>query len=269
MTDTLIYCFTGTGNSLQAAKEIKEIVGNAEIKPVLSQKTEAPTKYKRIGFVFPVYFWGLPLQVYEFLKNLDLGDNKDTYFFAVVTCGAMKGNSAAMINTLLQEKGSVLHYAKSIKMPDSYLPSNEAKALTEKDKNRYAQSITEIANAVSANKTIHTGKENMLITFFHNKFRKDIPNADKNFIVENCTGCGTCVAVCPAKNITVNNKAPEFHHHCEQCMACIQYCPAGAINYRQKTSSKKRYHNPHVSLQERMGFYAVTGEELRDSGRHI
>jgi Pyruvate/2-oxoacid:ferredoxin oxidoreductase delta subunit len=33
-------------------------------------------------------------------------------------------------------------------------------------------------------------------------------------------------------------------------MACIQWCPQEAIQHKNKTSKRKRYHNPEVSLQE-------------------
>jgi ferredoxin len=257
MQENLIYCFTGTGNSLQAAREIKELTGDTEILPILPHKeTYSPVKYKRIGFVFPVYFWGLPLQVNEFLESLDISNNKDTYYFTIVTCGAVAGNAFAMINQKLTGKGAYLHYARKIKMPDNYIPIYTAKDLTEDDKNKYNAIIKEAAKEILENKKIKTGKGTLLAKVIHNKARSSFPNGDKNFIVENCTGCGICAAVCPAKNITLNDKTPVFHHTCQQCMACIQYCPSNAINYRKKTIGRKRYQNPQVSLKDRKEFYA-------------
>ncbi|MDR3121471.1 MAG: flavodoxin, partial [Clostridiales bacterium] len=37
---------------------------------------------------------------------------------------------------------------------------------------------------------------------------------------------------------------------CEQCMACIQFCPKRAINYRDKTQKRKRYHHPDITAQD-------------------
>jgi ferredoxin len=253
--DTLIYCFTGTGNSLQAAKELAGLIGGADIKPILRGENAAPAGYRKIGFVFPVYFWGLPLQVEAFLNSLDLGNSRESYFFAVASCGSVTGNSFATVNRILKGKGSALHYGKKVKMPDNYLPAYEAKPLTEELKTQYSECIKEIAHAVSENKKMPIGKENIFMTMFHNKISSGLLNADKNFVVADCSGCAVCETVCPAKNITMNNRVPEFHHHCEQCMACIQYCPSRAINYKQKTNNRKRYQNPNVSLNERKEFY--------------
>ena len=45
-----------------------------------------------------------------------------------------------------------------------------------------------------------------------------------------CTGCGTCVDVCPAGAIhLVNNIAHIDQDRCNECEACIGACPNGAI----------------------------------------
>ncbi|MCF2702640.1 4Fe-4S binding protein [Enterocloster clostridioformis] len=56
--------------------------------------------------------------------------------------------------------------------------------------------------------------------------------------------------ICPAKNIEIINGFPSFQHRCQQCMACIQLCPQNAINYKNKTQKRQRYHNPNISIQD-------------------
>jgi ferredoxin/flavodoxin len=257
MADTLIYCFTGTGNSLQAAKEIQGIIGDAEIRPILSGKTDRPNKYKKIGFVFPVYFWGLPIQVDEFLKSLDLSSNTDTYYFTVATCGSSDGNAIPMVGRLLRKKGVNLHYAKKIYMVSNYILMYDVKDLTEEGQQRYSAEIREIAAAVQEGKNVPIRGENIFSKLIYYVSRTRFANTDKKFTVENCTGCGICENICPAKNISVNShdNTVEFHHRCQQCCACIHYCPAQAINYKNKTSDRQRYQNPQISLPERQAFY--------------
>jgi ferredoxin len=257
MSDTLIYCFTGTGNSLQAAKEIQEIIEDADIRPILSGETDSPVKYKKIGFVFPVYFWGLPVQVDAFLKSLDLGNNTDTYYFAVATCGSSAGIAIPMVGRLLKKKGIDLHYAKIIYMVSNYILMYDIKDLTDEAQQRYKADIIEIAAAVQGSKNVPIRGENVFSKLIYDVSRTGFAKTDKKFTVENCTGCGICEDVCPAKNITIDHPGNtlEFHHRCQRCCACIHYCPAQAINYNGKTNKRRRYQNPQILLSERRAFY--------------
>ncbi len=54
-----------------------------------------------------------------------------------------------------------------------------------------------------------------------------------------CTGCKTCVSVCPPKAISmdpVNHKASIDVALCHQCFECESACPTQAIEYRKKTA---------------------------------
>ena len=66
----------------------------------------------------------------------------------------------------------------------------------------------------------------------------------------NCTNCGICLKVCPVKNIEMLNKKPSWKQHCEQCMACLHWCPNAAIEYKNDSLNKERYHNPHIKVEE-------------------
>ena len=89
----MIFYFTGTGNSLWAAKEIgKEL--NQPVENIIKQKTESNffCKDDIIGFVFPTYMRDLPWIVKEFLLKLTV--NPDCYTFVVMTSNNGKsGNS--------------------------------------------------------------------------------------------------------------------------------------------------------------------------------
>jgi len=51
------------------------------------------------------------------------------------------------------------------------------------------------------------------------------------FITENkCTGCGTCLDVCPAEAIKIQgNGRAVITIECIDCGACPRVCPEGAI----------------------------------------
>ena len=87
----------------------------------------------------------------------------------------------------------------------------------------------------------------------HGPFIKSLVNKDKGFNVsEACNGCETCSKVCPVGNIQMQEGKPIFLHHCEQCVACVQWCPQQAINFKNKTQKRGRYHHPDITLADMM-----------------
>ena len=72
---TVINYFTGTGNSLAAAKKIAAVLGGCEIVPIASLANTpgaiAPA-VDRVGIVCPVYGFGVPAMVARFTERLDL-----------------------------------------------------------------------------------------------------------------------------------------------------------------------------------------------------
>lgn len=45
-----------------------------------------------------------------------------------------------------------------------------------------------------------------------------------------CTGCGACIAACPAEAITLDGDCAHIDPAlCAECGTCIEECPTGAI----------------------------------------
>lgn len=88
MSQTTIFYFSGTGNSLAVSKAIAEKLGNTDVIPMVqSNALEKVNNSERIGLIFPVYVFGLPLVVNRFVKSLRIP--KTTYLFAVAVHGGM------------------------------------------------------------------------------------------------------------------------------------------------------------------------------------
>ncbi len=48
---------------------------------------------------------------------------------------------------------------------------------------------------------------------------------------EKCTGCGSCVEVCPTEAISLEDgKAVINEDECVECGVCAEECPEGAIS---------------------------------------
>ena len=101
----MIFCFSGTGNSLKAAKDIAEVLGDTEI-VLMKGDYKLSGKYDRIGFVFPSYAGGVPKAVLAYIKALEIAANAADYFFTVVTCGGAARNTLPMLRDALVRKGA-------------------------------------------------------------------------------------------------------------------------------------------------------------------
>ena len=83
-----IYWFSGTGNSLYAAKGLAAEMGGATLVQITNEPPSGVVggAGAKVGFVFPSYFGNLPRAVRAFIEKLEI--KPDTYIFAVVTMGA-------------------------------------------------------------------------------------------------------------------------------------------------------------------------------------
>ena len=130
---TVIAVHTGTGNSLYIAKQFK----NAEIHFIdefLSGSYDLDDDTDRLGIVFPVYCWGLPYPVREFIREyLGQRDNSSLgYVFGIATCGAFPLYTLYDLSASLADVGIALSYSTSFKLPDAYLPLQKKAVSDEK-----------------------------------------------------------------------------------------------------------------------------------------
>ena len=255
MEKNIIFCFTGTGNSLKASKDIAASLENCDVLP-MGKASDAigVSEYKRIGFVFPVYFLGLPLRVREFIDGLRVQPNCTGYFFAIGTYGNIYGNAVGQANALLRRKGKKLSYAANLNMRDNAITFYDRKQDLDKLTASYRRDMTDLIAAIGACRTKRIGRSFWLADVYHRALIAGVPNRDAGYQVSDaCTQCGVCAKVCPVRNIKMDGK-PNFFHHCEQCMACIQLCPSKAIDYKGKCENRVRYKNPDTGLGELIAF---------------
>lgn len=237
MTVAVIYCFSGTGNSLYAANKISAEI-NAE---VVNMKSVGECDADVIGIVFPVYFWGLPKTVERFLGDIRI-TNKNAYIFAVITYGGLAGGADGAVDVLLKKQGVKLSYSANVRMVRNYLPEfkvNDSKALWEKTDRRLDHVISDIKRRAVSKIAPYTAFNKTL----HQNYPPLKTDCGKLFTVNGCRHCNACAYVCPNGNITLENGSPKFGSNCELCFGCVHICPAGAIDYNNKTQGKKRYKN--------------------------
>jgi len=255
---TIIYYFTGTGNSLAAARAICRHLGNCELKSIAlipGAVTDITPDADRVGIVCPVYDFGLPSIVVEFVQRLDL--SRTGYCFAVLTMGGIGASALHQIDDLVFTRSRRhLDAAWTVKMIGNFVPLYDPakgvkreRLLAEAEK-RLAGIASMIDNGlmVRPDTAFLSG---LLKHVMYDGFIRRIHDADKNFIAdERCTSCGTCADVCPVHNIEMVEGKPVWKHHCELCCACIHLCPVEAIQYGQKTRTRGRYHHPDLKIAD-------------------
>ena len=250
-----IYYFSGTGNSLQIAHQIAKGLEDCTIKSMAAQPPKEPVggSGESIGFIFPVYYVGLPLLVKEFVEKLNI--LPETYCFAITNYGRISGNTLGMLENILQKKGVKLSYADGVKMPGNYIvnysPHNpdKVKEILKKSMNKVDKATKAIAKG-----TQRPVKKNILSRLLtkiaYPSLSKNIARWDEKFLATNeCTCCRLCYEICPVNNIKIEDCHPVWQHHCEKCLRCIQWCPTEAIQYGKKTIERRRYQNPHVKAE--------------------
>lgn len=258
----MIFYFSGTGNSLYAAKTIAEY-NNEELVSIatLMNKEDEYHEFNLkdneiIGFVFPVYGWGPPNIVLQFIEKLRLGNYHDNYVFSVATCGDNIGNTIEKLGAALKKNGLELNSGFSVRMPNNYIimfdvdPKN-----VETEKLISANETLMNINRIIAERekgvyqVVKGFMPGVLTSIINPLFNKNAINTKKFYSTDKCTACGICEKVCNCNNIKVDQK-PEWGNRCTQCFACIHYCPEKAIQYGKATEKKGRYVNPNVSIKE-------------------
>ena len=251
MERNLIFCFSGTGNSLKATKDIAEVLGDTEI--VLMKKAyKLSGKYDRIGFVFPSYAGGVPKAVLAYIKALKIAENAADYFFTIVTCGGAARNTLPMLRDALAGTGISLNYGKELNTIGNYIAMYSPRTDIEEVLTSANKKIAVYAQEIKDTKTTSIGKSKLNAALFYkmgNQFFK--MNAKKLNVSDSCTSCEQCEKLCPTKSIKIENGKPSFAWQtCSQCMACIQWCPKESINCGKKTIERARYRNPAVKADE-------------------
>ena len=253
---TDLFFYTGTGNSLWAARTAAQELGNAEIKPLL-WITGNPVQIRgdAVGIIFPVHIWGLPQRVIEFIHRLPPDTSR--YYFAFAVNAGQVAATLLQMDTLMKSRGLCLSAGFDICMPSNYIPwgGPGPEAMRVRRILDAAEKIRRISAIIAKRERYPVEKgplwQNILFTWLYKFSFPHVPTLDKNFWADTkCNSCGICKKICPCGNIEMNADKPVWLHKCEQCLACIQWCPKEAIQYGKKTPRYERYHHPEVILED-------------------
>ena len=252
---TTIYWFSGTGNSLHAAKSLCAGLDDATLVPITRAFHEGVPRTDHLALVFPVYSWGPPAIVSRFIATLPADVSDDVY--AVYVHSGSSGSATQIMRGLLREQGLALSAAWGVRLVHNYPPLGGAPR--EKKRTRVlAKAEDQIARIVE---DIRQGRRGVfdqghwsyrwLVRRIYPLFIKHAVGADGKFRSdEKCTRCGLCAKLCPVDNIELVDGRPTWLGRCEQCYACFHWCPADAIQYGRRTERQFRYHHPQCAVAD-------------------
>jgi len=260
--ETRIFYFSATGNSLSLSRNLANELGQCEVVSIAKaiQSNSVKINSSKIGFIFPVYAWGMPRIVEEFIQKIQIAN--DCYVFAIVTCVAIPGNTLNDLKRLLQTKGIqlkagfVTKAGRSSLMKLNSLDKMIMRLDTQRNKiNLFEERLPELAASIKARvrKSPETSNwaANVFGSLFHKMGISVFKTIDAQFTINSdCTQCGNCVKICPRNNIELTTNGPTFRHNCELCHACIQWCPKFAIRHSNFDDNPRQYRNKEVRVSE-------------------
>jgi ferredoxin len=248
MSKNVIFCYSGTGNCLDIAKNIAKRLGDTDI--IMMRSAPAITDVRnarKVGFVFPCYAGGLPGNVEEYVRRIKV--DPKAYTFGVVSYAAYPGIGLSKIIPLDYHAG-ISHQCSCIWLiPHEVMMPPVDPHVAQKRSEKLAAKIAEDVYYVKRSKRAPASNP---INKFESKAWPVVKTLQSSRLRSNsnCVACGQCVKLCPKGNITLENGKVSFGKNCIGCLSCLQYCPTQAISMGGLTKNRSRYHNPNVSAAD-------------------
>ena len=246
----MIFYFSGTGNSQYVAKVLGDATKEAVVN-ITRDEMEKELEYnlkegENLGFVFPIYWWGMPVLVEEFVRKMKVKLGVDNYIYGVSTYGLQPHNGLKDLEKLLVKKGMYLDATYEVKMVDNYVVGYDI-AGKEKQEVIYSQARIKIDSIIhDVAERQHSKIRDIIGTtikpIVHSVY-KHTDHRKKFYVTEDCTGCGYCAKNCPCQAIVMENNKPVWKENCSFCLKCIHSCPKQAVQNGKGTKERSRYLN--------------------------
>ncbi len=242
MKSVILFCFSGTGNTefvskilIQEFKKESIDVSLVNIDSEINFENLDIKKYDLIGLSYPIYGFGTPDIIFNFIDKLPTLKSKKLF---ILKTGAdyisLNHSSSLKLAKNLKIKGYNLFYDRIVVMPSNWVIE-------------YNGSLEKQLINVVPNKIKHMSKEllslierlykpNIFLQFLSNGVAYMEGNFGAKYFgqslyaKESCTNCGICIEDCPTNNIKRDDSELTFLDSCIWCMRCIYSCPHNSIS---------------------------------------
>lgn len=251
----MIYYFSGTGNSRFVADRLSSLLIE-ECRRITDVKASGEeVQGESVGFVFPVYSWGVAPLVIKFIDSLlpsfwDEVIRRQMPVWCVMTCGDEVALAPEMFAETVRRHGVEPESMWSVIMPNNYvlLPGFDVDSSdVERHKLEDADGrIREIARGIRQHsKSVDVVRGSLAwvkTKIVYPLFCKWGISPKKWYTTLGCVGCGICAGACPLKNVKMVCGLPEWGNDCCSCLACYHSCPRHAVAYGKATFKKGQYY---------------------------
>lgn len=253
----MVFYFSGTGNSAYVATTLANMMG-LELSFIPDCEVELLREAReRVVFVFPVYSWGVPPMIEDFVKKFP-----DSFLHSlrinnlsidcVMVCGDETAMAPEMFIKTLKRANLEVNSIWSVIMPNNYvlLPGFDVDSPDlEKNKLESCQGrILEITIGLTNNRKgidVVRGSMPKLKTFLvYPLFKRWGIFPKKWHYLPQCIQCGKCARICPLCNVRMEDDYPRWGKRCCSCLACYHICPVHAVAYGNLTKNKGQYFFP-------------------------
>lgn len=243
----MIFVFSGTGNSYVVARRMADELELPLLditKQVRNKRWLFDAAGEDVGFVFPVYFWGLPAYVREFVENVQVRNPGRVW--CVATCAGESGAACRMLADKLKGRLDV-DACYDILMPENAVfyesapEKDEAERILADADDALTSIISSVKDGESGDFTRYgceDGVDEMYAQY-------DLARHTEAFSIgSDCIECRICEEVCPSKAIRIYHRKPVWDEEmCNLCMGCLNMCPKKTIQFGEETVGRNRYYH--------------------------
>lgn len=250
----MVFYFSGTGNSEHVARRLAQATGETCVSMAdcvdRDEFTFSLCPDERVGFVTPVYFWGLPDIVVRFMDKLRLTGLHRNFIYHTVTCGTTTGQAHHMMQKILKGKGLWLDAKYSVRMVDVWTPmfdlSNHEKCLRKTaGAEKHIDKVAEMVVSRKAGDYDRLSLAHWLAKWYYRSYENQRGTRHFHVMKDRCTGCGLCARQCPEHAIECRDGHPVWvKEKCTLCLKCLHHCPGFAIQYGRHTINHGQFVYP-------------------------